>query len=32
MAQLTCKNLSLGYERTEILRGLNFTVSAGDYL
>lgn len=32
MAQLTCENLSLGYEGTEILRGLNFTVSAGDYL
>ena len=32
MAQLTCENLSLGYEGTEIVSGLNFTVSAGDYL
>ena len=32
MAQLSCENLSLGYEGTEIVHGLNFTVSAGDYL
>ena len=32
MAQLTIENLSLGYEGTEILRDLNFSVSAGDYL
>ncbi len=32
MAQLTCKDLSLGYEGHTILTGLNFSVSAGDYL
>ena len=32
MAQLSCENLALGYEGTEIVHGLNFTVSAGDYL
>ncbi|MBR0228526.1 MAG: metal ABC transporter ATP-binding protein [Clostridia bacterium] len=32
MAQLTCKDLSLGYEGHAILTGLNFSVSAGDYL
>ena len=32
MAQLTCKDVSLGYEGHAILDGLNFTVNAGDYL
>lgn len=32
MAQLTCNDLSLGYEGREILHGLNFSVNAGDYL
>ena len=32
MAQLICKDLSLGYEGHAILTHLNFSVSAGDYL
>lgn len=32
MAQLTCKDLSLGYDAKEILHGLNFSISEGDYL
>lgn len=32
MAQLTCENLTLGYDGREILHGLSFTVNAGDYL
>ena len=32
MPQLTCENLSLGYEGNAIVQGLNFTVNAGDYL
>ena len=32
MPQLTCKNLSLGYEGKTVLTGLSFTVNAGDYL
>lgn len=32
MAQLTCYNLALGYEGTEIISDLSFHVSAGDYL
>ena len=32
MAQITCENLILGYDGKEILRNLNFTVNAGDYL
>ncbi|MBR4334647.1 MAG: metal ABC transporter ATP-binding protein [Clostridia bacterium] len=32
MAQLICKDLSLGYEGHAILTGLSFSVSAGDYL
>ena len=32
MAQLMCRDLSLGYEGHAILAGLNFSVSAGDYL
>lgn len=32
MAQLTCENLSLGYDGKAILQDLNFSVNAGDYL
>ena len=32
MEQLICEDLSLGYEGNIILSGLNFSVSAGDYL
>lgn len=32
MAQLSCQNLSLGYEGKEILSGLSFEVNSGDYL
>ena len=32
MAQLICKDLSLGYEGKEVLGGISFTVNAGDYL
>ena len=32
MAQLTCSGLELGYEGRTVLRGLDFTVDAGDYL
>lgn len=32
MAQLTCQNVSLGYDAKEILKNLNFSVNAGDYL
>jgi zinc transport system ATP-binding protein len=32
MAQLTAQNLSLGYDGSVVLRGLNFTVNEGDYL
>ena len=32
MAQLTCKNLTLGYNSKIILENLNFSVNAGDYL
>ena len=32
MALLVCKNLSLGYDGQEIVRGLSFQVGAGDYL
>ncbi len=32
MAQLTCRNLTLGYEGQAVLRELDFTVNAGDYL
>lgn len=32
MAQLTCKHLTLGYDGREIVRDLNFSVDAGDYL
>ncbi|MCL2078554.1 MAG: metal ABC transporter ATP-binding protein [Oscillospiraceae bacterium] len=32
MPQLTCKNLTLGYEGKTVISGLTFTVNAGDYL
>ena len=32
MALLTCRNLALGYDGHEIVRGLSFEVNAGDYL
>ncbi|HCA04629.1 MAG TPA: ABC transporter [Ruminococcaceae bacterium] len=32
MAQLTCENLTLGYEGREIISGLSFSVNTGDYL
>lgn len=32
MAQLTCRSLTLGYEGQAVLRELDFTVNAGDYL
>ncbi len=32
MAQLTCSNLTLGYEGRAILSNLSFSVNAGDYL
>ncbi len=32
MAQLICKNLSLGYEKQNIVSNLNFEINAGDYL
>lgn len=32
MTQLSCKNVSLGYEGTAITSDINFTVSSGDYL
>ena len=32
MSQLTCRELSLGYEGKEIISNLSFHVNAGDYL
>ena len=32
MPQLTCSDLTLGYEGHAVLEGLNFSVNAGDYL
>ena len=32
MAQLTCENLSVGYEGKPILQNLNFQICKGDYL
>ena len=32
MAQLSCQNVSLGYDGKEILHNLSFTVNEGDYL
>lgn len=31
MAQITCQNLTLGYDGKAILRDLSFSISAGDY-
>ena len=32
MAQLTCKNLSIGYDSKIILNNINFEVNSGDYI
>ena len=32
MAQLTCRDLCIGYENTPVVSGLTFDVEAGDYL
>lgn len=32
MAQLTCQDLSVGYEGKAVLQELNFSVRSGDYL
>ena len=32
MAQITCRDLTLGYDNEVILKGLDFTVNSGDYL
>ena len=32
MAQLTCKDVALGYEGTAVTENINFTVNSGDYL
>ena len=32
MAQLTCQNLTVGYDGRAVLQGLNFQVNPGDYL
>jgi len=32
MPQITCQNLTLGYEGKAVVTGLSFTVNAGDYL
>ena len=32
MAQITCKNLTLGYENSASQENLNFSIKAGDYL
>ena len=32
MAQLTCQNLTVGYDGKTVLQGLNFEVNPGDYL
>lgn len=32
MAQLTCKDVALGYEGTTVTENINFTVNSGDYL
>lgn len=32
MAQLTCNNLTIGYDGKTVLKGLNFSVKRGDYL
>ncbi|WP_313182025.1 metal ABC transporter ATP-binding protein [Lacrimispora sp.] len=32
MAQLTCNNLTIGYDGKTVLKGLDFSVNSGDYL
>ena len=32
MAQLTCNNLTLGYDGKTVLKGLDFSINSGDYL
>lgn len=32
MAQLSCRNLTLGYDGVSVVSGINFEVNAGDYL
>lgn len=32
MTQITCQNLSVGYDGKSILENLNFSVNEGDYL
>ena len=32
MSQISCKNVSLGYDGNVIIKELNFSVDAGDYL
>ncbi|MBO4734696.1 MAG: ABC transporter ATP-binding protein [Clostridia bacterium] len=32
MALITCKNLSVGYDSREIVKGLDFKIESGDYL
>ena len=32
MPQLTCKNLTLGYDGKTVISNLSFSVNAGDYL
>ena len=32
MAQLSCQNLTVGYDGRTVLQGLNFEVNPGDYL
>lgn len=32
MAQLKCENLTLGYDSTVVIKNLNFTINAGEYL
>ncbi|HCD44450.1 MAG TPA: ABC transporter [Lachnoclostridium sp.] len=32
MAQLTCNNLTIGYDGKTVLKGLNLSVNSGDYL
>ena len=32
LSQLTCENLTLGYDSKVIIKNLSFSVNAGDYL
>ena len=32
MAQLICKDVTLGYDGKPVIEGLNFSVESGDYL